>query len=423
MSNYLKYFKSEFEKYAQGLDMPPSRPSRAGGGAGTPAARPAPRGQGGGGTPGGPPSRPSATPQAQPGAYVNPVPDIKNMQEAMQEFASVATSYGAAHQQSGPPGKQPPAKVDSRKKQFNDFITEQYLANSDLKGEEFTPDEKRTAKEQKQPSDLIEMNIVVNGLQRIGSPQSELKADNMWDFRTNNALKNIYAFAYGLVTLSKDFGRTDAQSFTDADLGKMKELIPEDRDPKDIPAAEKSTKAKALTPLIKKLTKFYKYYISNIAMHPGFTRYIAGDESMMTLQKGGGDPTALDKDQQAMMGNIDNLQLGANAIPYITNKYPLNLPSPKGQGGVIGFGSMPLSVLQNVNTLRAFMTSNLGIPQNQTGDPRYLRATIDAIMKHVQSVLDLPEAQEKAATPPTPPSQQAGAGDLSGQPNQGVRTV
>lgn len=395
----LKKIAEEIKRLAQGA--PPSDELGDVWGPQKPAARP-----GGGGGGGGAPA-------------VNAVGPIKDMQEAMQAFAALATKYGSSKQQQGPGA--PPAKVDSRKKQFNDFITEQYLTSSDMKGEEYTPDEKRVAKEQKQPTDLIEMNIVVNGLQRIGGPQSELKADNYWDFRTNNALKNIYAFAYGLVNLSKDFGRTDAQSFTDEDLAKMKENIPEDRDPKDLKPAEKITRAKALTPLIKKLTKFYEYYIKNIAEHPGFTRYIAGDEKMMTLQRGGGDPTQLKPEQKQLMSSIDSLQLGAQAIPYITNKYPINFPSPKGQGGVIGLGSFPISALQNVNTFRAFMT-NMGFPQNQTSDPRYMRAAIDAVMKHVDSVLALPEAQQKTPAPTAQPPQ-AGAGDLGGGPTTGVKSI
>lgn len=391
---------SQIQKMAQSLGEPDFTPSTGGA---APAPKVAPQGQGGASQAVGP---------------------IKNMQEAMQQFAAVATSYGTKPQTVAPGQPQPAAKLDSRKKKFNDFITEQYLANSDLKGEEFTPDEKRTAKEQKLPTDLIEMNLVINGLQRIGGPSSELKADSQWDFRTNNALKNIYAFAHGLVNLAKDFGRTDAQSFSEEDLEKMKSLIPEDRDPKSIPPAEKTTRAKQLTPLINKLTKFYRYYIDNVAMHPGFTRFIAGNEKMLTLEKGGGDPTALNQRERALMPSIDSLQLGAAAIPNITNRpgFEINFPSPKGANGVIGLGSMPVQALQNVNTFRAFMTS-MGFQQNQTSDPRYMRAALDAVMKHIDAVLALPEAQEKSApvqSSEPAPSLQAGP---TGNPNQGAKAI
>lgn len=421
MSDHLRKIVEEIHKLAQvpprskgdKVKAAPATTPATGGGAPAKSTGNVP--QRGGGT---------AKPQGHGGSYISAVGDIKNMQEAMQNFAALATSYGAVKQPSAPPGKTPSQapKVDSRKKQFNDFITEQYLANADMKGEEFTPDEKRTAKDQKQPTDLVEMNIVLNGLQRIGSPASELKADNAWDFRTNNALKNIYAFAYGLVNIAKDFGRTDAQSFTDDDLAKMKAAIPEDRDPKEIPPPEKAGKAKELTALIKKLTKFYRYYIDNIAMHPGFTRYIAGNEPLMTLQRGGGDPTALNANERGLMQGIDNMKLGHEAIPYITNKpgFEISIPSPQGTNGVIGVGTIPMSALQNVNTLRAFMTS-MGIPQNQTSDPRWQRAVINAIMKHVDAVLNLPQAQAKP-TPQTTPAQ-TGSGDLSGAPNTGVRQV
>lgn len=404
MSNKLKRIVEEIQKLAQSSGAAPPPP------AGAVIVQ----------GPGGPPQ-----PQGGGGGSYQVVGPIKDMQEAMQQFAAVATTYGSAKQQSVAPG-QPKltAAVDSRKKKFNDFITEQYLANADMKGEEFTPDEKRTAKDQKLPTDLIEMNIVVNGLQRIGGAQSELKSDNFWDFRTNNALKNIYAFAHGLVNLAKDFGRTDAQSFTEQDLAKMRELIPEDRDPAKLPNADKINKAKQLTTLIKKLTRFYKYYIDNVAMHPGFTRFIAGNENMLTLEKGGGDPTALNRQEQSLMPSIDTLQLGSQAIPNITNKpgFEINFPSPKGVGGVIGLGSMPVQALQNMNTFRAFMTS-MGFQQNQTGDPRYMKAALDAVMKHIDAVLALPEAQEKSAPAQSSepvPSTQAGP---TGTPNQSVKNV
>lgn len=402
MSDKLRKIVEEIKKLAGPPSAPPQGYQTL-----TPGSTPAPVYQGGGG-----------------GGSAQVVGPVKSMQEAMQEFANVATTYGSAKQQSGPPGVAPAPKVDSRKKKFNDFIAEQYLASSDMKGEEFTPDEKRTAKDQKLPTDLIEMNLVVNGLQRIGGAQSELRADNFWDFRTNNALKNIYAFAHGLVNLAKDFGRTDAQSFSEQDLAKMRSLIPEDRDPAHVPAADKISRAKQLTPIIKKLTKFYKYYIDNVAMHPGFTRFIAGNEKMLTLEKGGGDPTTLNQKEQALMPSIENLQLGAAAIPNITNRpgFEINFPSPKGTNGVIGLGSMPVQALQNANTFRAFMTS-MGFQQNQTSDPRYMRAALDAVMKHIDAVLALPEAQSKAApaqsTEPVP-STQAGP---TGAPNQSVKTV
>lgn len=313
---------------------------------------------------------------------------IKDMQQAMQEFARLVTSYAASQSQ---PGQKPDSQpVNSRKKHFNDFITEQYLANSDLKGEEYTPDEKVVSRDSKQPTDLIEMNIVVNGLKRIGSPQSELNADNMWDFRTNNALKNVYAFAYGLVNLAKDFGRTNVKSFTPEDLAKMKELIPEDRDPTKMPLKDKIDRATILSGLIKKLTNFYKYYIETIAMHPAFTRYIAGNEPMMTIQKGGDDPTALDQNDQKYVGNLDALALGNRMIPNVNYKYPIAIPGPGQTTGSVD--SVPMSSLQDLNHFRAFLVS-LGYPQNTTNDPRIIKMALDAIMKHIDGVLSSSSAQ------------------------------
>src|SRR5512135_2421660 len=49
---------------------------------------------------------------------------IKDMQDAMQNFAAVATTYAAKPKV---PGKPQPTDLDVNKRHFNDFIAEQYL--------------------------------------------------------------------------------------------------------------------------------------------------------------------------------------------------------------------------------------------------------------------------------------------------------
>jgi len=384
MSNYLKYFRSEFEKYAQGLEGPgappvrPSRPSAGGGGAAAPAR--------GGPSRGGPPARPSAGVPTHGGGAVNPVADIKKMQQAMQNFAAAVTKYSFNKPQK--PGDKP--TVNDSKKPFNDFITEAYMADSPIKGEEYSTDPTRQTQQQKQPTNLIEMNTVIDGLKRIGSRGSELRADNMWDFRTNNALKNIYAFAYSLVNLSKDFGRTNVQSFDDGDLSKMAELIPKEENPKDIPAAEKSTKAKALIPLINKLTTFYNYYVDQIANHPAYVRYIIGEEPLMNI-KPGGDPLEYKDDEKELLSRVNDLSVN------------------------FGQGPIPLSALQSEEALVDYLATSMRVSRNQLNNPKFLLGMLQNMVKMIDGKLAqspaTPQPQQQAKPKPT---QQVDAGTPQG---------
>lgn len=375
---------------------------------------------GGGGGAGGGGGGGGANPQQVYGA-------IKEMQKAMQTFAQAVVTYSAPPKQPGQgQGQDQGQPQQDSKKPFNDFIIEQYVSGSDIKGEEYSADPRRTSQQQKeeQATDLLEMNIVVDGLKRIGSPQSELIADNVWDFRTNNALKNVYAFAYGLVKLSEDFGRTNVQSFSEKDLQAMAALIPADQNPSQIPGADKMDKAKQLTPLIQKLTRFYRFYVDQIATHPAWTRYIGKDEPMMTLQKGGGDPTQLSEEQQQMMSNVGDMSL-VNSIPGIFNfpQYALAIPTPRNPQKPIGL--VPLDALQDPEHFSAWLQmSVVGWPRNQANDPRVQKQVLDAIKKHIDAVIALAKQQQTAKAPAAPQQQQAGgAGEAGeGQPQQrGVR--
>lgn len=325
----------------------------------------------------------SAKPAGGGGYYINPA--IKAMQDAMQRFAAGVTKYSFKKTK---PGEKP--VVDDSKKPFNDFITEQYMTDSPIKGQEYSTDPNRQKLQDKQPTDLIEMNNVIDGLKRIGSPGtppgSELKADSVWDFRTNNALKNIYAFAYALVNLSKDFGRTNIQSFNDDDLTKMSELIPKEDNPASLPAAEKTAKAKELTALINKLSNFYSYYVEAIAQHPAYVRHIIGEEPLMTIKPGGGDPIAFTPEEQKMMQNVDQLTVN------------------------FGQGPLPLSALKNLNLFREFLTETMKYQPNQTSNPKILLA----FLKSFADFAD--QAIQKAQPKTTPqPKQQLDAGTpLSG---------
>jgi len=199
-------------------------------------------------------------------------PAVKEMQQAIKTFATAVSSYSATKESNlGVSGRKP----------FNDFITEQYLANSDVKGVEWSKDPTVISQKQKSPTTtpLTEMEYVINSFERIGASKNEVMNDGRWDFRTNNALQNIYAFADALIKLAKDFKIQLNVSFDDNDLSNLDKNTPTNEHLKDISRKDPkkiSIVAKNLTVLITKLTAFYNAYVIQIAKNPQFKSYIEG---------------------------------------------------------------------------------------------------------------------------------------------------
>src|SRR5690606_9298241 len=96
-------------------------------------------------------------------------------------------------------------QVKSSKKSFNDFIAEQYVGtlDEDKKGVEWTKDQKVTSLPGKQmtQTDVYELDVVMDTLRRVGLSSKEFKIDGNWEYRTDNALRNMMGFAYALLQL------------------------------------------------------------------------------------------------------------------------------------------------------------------------------------------------------------------------------
>jgi hypothetical protein len=309
---------------------------------------------------------------------------IKTMQQAMQAFANKVTSYSSTIEKgSGPPAKpggKPTDKevINDDRKDFNDFITEQYLATSDVKGVEWSKDPKTTsqADKAKQQTDLIEMDYVIDGLRRIGSPKtSELNTDNFWDFRTNNALKNIYAFAYALMNVEKDFGKGAAKVFNASDLKAMNENIPMNmKDPsRTLSSEDKVTRAEALTPLIEKLGNFYDHYVKKIALNPYYRTYIEKKSPMFSVKSQDKDPGTLSPVQQKRMEQFGDTISIKNVV----------VPAKSGQKTI----NIPISFLKDDRNFSTLMTQVLGYSDEEATYPTYKKAVLDAILNNVKNYL------------------------------------
>lgn len=366
MSERLKQLVQEIQKYAQS----PTRSRGPKGG--TPAATPPPGKPGGANTV---PTRGGTTPKPTGGGgtFVGAA-SIREMQQAIQNFATESVKYKTSPKREGNKITYE-VNQDDKRRDFNDFLAEQFSASADIHGQEYSTEAKDTTKQSKLPTDLVQLNNVIDGLQRIGPGSKERMADGVWDFRTNNAVRNVYAIAAAMVTAQESLGGTapnDKRVFSRADLSKLNDAIPEQADPMKakVPQADLAEKAKQITPLVEKLTEFYKYYSKMIIEHPAYTRYIKGDIPLFTVKPGGGDPAKLTPDQQKLYDEKGKTM----TLPalYLKNK----------QGKWVNFDNqITLDFFANRNNLYKLLTDKLGYNQNEVYNGPLL-------VKIVQTVLD-----------------------------------
>ena len=329
-----------------------------------------------------------AKPQTKPvggGGYAAPaygtkLPQVQEMQVAIQNFAKSVTQYSAAKPSPLVGGAGAASAVDGYKKNFNNFITENYIATSGVKGAEWTPDPKKVKEKDKQPTDLLEMDLVIDGLKRIGLEAKESAVDGIWWFRTNNALKNVYAFAVGLVNLQKDFEAYQENDFTSEDLNVLKSNIPDD--PKMLKTNEdKIKRAEALTPLINKLTDFYKSYVKRISENPKYANYIEAGASFKEFPTSEKDEAEKTPDEQKMISNLGqytlkNIKINNKVIPELNLLY-----------------------LSSLKDIKFLATNVLGYTPNEADNPETIKKIIDQLNEHIKTV-----SGPTATTAPAPAS-------------------
>lgn len=252
--------------------------------------------------------------------------NVANMQKEIQELARVVIRDSSAATMGLKPNDVVPESaedsVKKSKKAFNDFIAEQYIGslNNNIKGVEWSSNTHTNthADKNKTQTDIYELDAVMNTLNRIGAGKSELNADGNWEFRTDNALRNILGFTYALLQLEGDFGLTN-NIYNISNWNNFKNLLSGYKVEGDkvlLTPQQKNQKASEITKHLQNITKLYDQFRKQITARPEFRPFIEGQR---TFDKYIGSGTALSPAEIATAKSERNQ---INGISYVAPGVP-----------------------------------------------------------------------------------------------------
>jgi hypothetical protein len=223
--------------------------------------------------------------------------DIANMQIQLRDLAEDviqdigAQNVGATLEQQVQVARNPnqvpistPEQIEAWGRiNFANFLTEHFIADSDLSAVEFNPNPKVTDMAKEQPTGARRMNVVMDTMRLVGNPKTgEFKVDNIWGPKTNAALRNAYVLAFGLLRMCKEF-EIQPRYFDDSDLQQMKDLIP--ATDTDISLQEKMKRAKELTRKIKLIRGLFSEVKQQMFNKPAYQSYIQGTQPYAIYSK------------------------------------------------------------------------------------------------------------------------------------------
>lgn len=253
---------------------------------------------------------------------INSVVAIKNMQIAMQKLAeSVIVDSTSAVMPAKPSDASPSVGSDqakTSKKAFNDFIAEQYVGTleDNNKGVEWTKDPTATKLPQKQETqtDIYELDVVMDTLRRIGMEKSEFKPDGRWQFRTDNALRNIMGFAYALLQLEGDFGlpnniyqHTNLEDFNNLMSGYTVE-----NGVVKLSSSEKEKRAIEITKHLNSITKLYNSFRNQVTARPEYRSVIEGRRAFDKYTNDDSNKLTSDQINMVNSGNAGTISIPIN---------------------------------------------------------------------------------------------------------------
>lgn len=308
---------------------------------------------------------PDITVKAPPryGPYVPPKPKnlaIENMQKAIINFSK---------------------SITFATKDFNDFMVDSYSNDSGIRAEEWDPNpEADQSPVAKKPAQLIKLRNIVRDLQVSVLPTALKDASGVWGEKTQNAVKNVWAFADALIRVYNDFEMPMPNpEFTTSDLQSLGEHIP--KTPASYPGritkytqAKLEIDAEAIEPLVIGLEMFYKKFVRKILYNPSFTKYVKQQKDGTTSAFG------------ITSTSTSTTPAPTPALSAIQNKILSNIGLTKADGSEINV-NIPLTVLQNSASLQKFLSDTLRYSDTEIMRPDILLKILNEIKSEVNDRL------------------------------------
>ena len=340
---------------------------------------------------------------------------VSEMQTAIQAFVNTVenqkSSMSAEHPSTPATTGTNPNKKNTD--DFNNLLVHYYVSKSDVKGQEWTTDDKATALKNKKPTDLTEMSNILDNLKKMGGHTKEGVVDGRWGNRTQNSVRSMYAFADALIKITDDFAtEKNPNDFNASDLSKMHENIPDADNPmtKKLPA-ELANFANNLTPLIKKLTGFYNKYVQSVLRHPSYVRMLEkGGQPLFKQPTFGEDPGDTSKYSQNLMPQIDRLPpltniqiLNKDNKTYRSMDVPLNLLNPAGLSKILRDLGFDSAEAEEVDYKIFLLTTIMNQIEQRIKNPTMSNPLSGPGSQYFQpgGTLSIPGSKLDTTTPPT----------------------
>lgn len=249
------------------------------------------------------PTAPGTTHGLGQGAPTRPishsVPAVKEMQQAILNFANAAAATDVTALQGNQQGQQygeqsrtapmdmPESKdlnaPEDNKKEFlggsdpfGNFITQNYIPKDSFTGRQYLNVDVAGGKNRTtHSSQPMNLRGIIDSMKRIGTPGSsgtEKSVDGVWQTRTNNALHIIIDLVAAMQTFITDM-KIQVPGFTTEQLEAFKKSVPqvytELKTPEDI-----KSRALLLTPQIIEMTKFFQNLKPTVFENKQLRQYI-----------------------------------------------------------------------------------------------------------------------------------------------------
>lgn len=253
-------------------------------------------------------AKPASKPTVIPASYG--LAAVKEMQQAILDFVGVAASTDVTSMTGNQQGQQygqqtralPSTSMEKHEDEmkaihdskddkeylggsdpFGNFLVQHYV-KGDPVGQQYLNVDVSGNKARSDAS-IENLNIrgILDTIKRIGTPGAEKAVDGIWQVRTNNALKNIFALTSGMLKFAQAM-KLQVGGYTEDALKDFASKIPTSytalKTPNDVAEA-----AKQITPHIKAITKFFESLKAAVFNKPELRKFIDQKEAFVSYKK------------------------------------------------------------------------------------------------------------------------------------------